>query len=41
VIVKQYNCPRIKIDMDEQFKVMVYEDVLDGLHNTEFDVESY
>jgi hypothetical protein len=34
-----YNHPRIKIIMDKNFNLTIYEDALEGLCGTEFDVE--
>ena len=38
--MKYYMHPRIKIKMkEESFQLYIYEDVLDGLKDTEFDPE--
>jgi hypothetical protein len=37
--MKFYYHPRVRIVMQRDFKVYMYEDSLDGLRNTEFDVE--
>mmetsp|Transcript_5539 Transcript_5539/g.5064 ORF Transcript_5539/g.5064 Transcript_5539/m.5064 type:complete len:188 (-) Transcript_5539:36-599(-) len=37
--MKDYKHPRLKIFLDEQFQLTLFEDTLEGLRGTEYDVE--